>query len=343
MKILITGSTSPQASLKTATRVPTFASLLYHHFVSQGVSVDFKEPSVYTKSEELLEYDLVLVGIAPPTSLSANRTYPAFYTGGLALEQEKLVLFIDAPEPYKIQASIKSCYLNVSDLQKKFYENRKFYDQFVTNQKIQERVYSFIEFLHTGVWPELLYPAFPWSADEFIKKTLPNADKVTAVNLDSTLVQVGRISADLSLEQNYWTCDSPKTRWARRTSRTLSYPVVGARQRKWDLEETTLSRMKSSIGTLVSLYRSDEVWWSPALAQSLGVGTPVVTDWRHSGVLGPEWSYLASSIEDMSNSERFDLAVAQRDFYLGHLNSSLMASVKPEQLLKNATKQKNLV
>jgi hypothetical protein len=343
MKILITGSTSPQASLKTALRVPTFASLMYHHLGSQGVVVELKEPSMYMTEEEVSSYDMVFVGIAPPTSLSANRTYPAFYVANLALKQDKLILFIDAPEPYKIQASLKSCYLNVSDLQKDFYKMRKFYDQFVGEGKAQNEVYEFIETLYTQEWPTLVYPAFPWSDSDYIRKALPNVGKVFPINLDSTLVQVGRIGSDLFSEQTYWTCDAPKTRWAQRVSRTLAYPVVPSRDRKWDVEDVTLANMKNSIGTLISLYRSDEVWWSPALAQSLSTGTPVVTDWRYSKILGPEWSYLGSSVEEMSNSERFDLAVAQRDFYLGYLNSAKNPEVNLEKILKHNKKEKTLV
>jgi hypothetical protein len=37
-------------------------------------------------------------------------------------------------------------------------------------------------------------------------------------------------------------------------------------------------------------------------------------------MLGPEWGYLASTVESMSNEERFELAISQRDFYLGAVN-----------------------
>jgi hypothetical protein len=64
------------------------------------------------------------------------------------------------------------------------------------------------------------------------------------------------------------------------------------------------------------VYRNNEPWWSPALAQSLSVGVPVVTDWRYTASLGVEWSHLASSIEEMSEEERFALAGNQKDSYL---------------------------
>lgn len=321
MKILVTGSTSPQASTKTANRIPTFAALMTHSLLSQGINAQLVEPSASIDERVIAEFDYVLVGIAPPTSLSANRVYPAFAIANRALKAGKLLLFIDAPEPYKIQASLKSCYLNVSDLQKDFYKMRRSYHQFVEDEDFQREVYNFIEYLHTEEWPALFFPAFPWSSTEWVRKALPNAETVVPLNLDSALLTSERISHDLDAERTYWTCDAPQTRWAKQVSRTLLQPVFATRRRRWDLEEVTLGRMKASVGTLVSLYRSGEVWWSPALAQSLSVGVPVATDWRHSQILGPEWSVLPASIESMSNAERFELAVTQRDFYLGSVNS----------------------
>ena len=320
MKALITGSTSPQASSKTATRTPTFASLLSHSFISQGIDAELAEPSINMSTEKLNEYDAIFVGVAPPTSLSANRVYPAFAIANRARKLGKLFLFIDAPEPYKIQASLKSCYLNVSDLQKDFYSNRKFFSEFTEYLEFQEEVYQFIEFLYTEEWPTLLYPAFPWFPQELIQKALPNVSQSLAVNLDETLLQVGRISPDLDSERTYWTCDAPNTKWAKKVSKTLALPVMATRRNRWDTEDITLTRVRRGVGTMVSLYRSNEPWWSPALAQSLGVGVPVVTDWRFSGELGPEWAYLASSVESMTTAERFELSVAQRDFYLGAIS-----------------------
>lgn len=327
MKVMVTGSTSPQASTKTATRTPTFAALLTHSLMSQGHEVDFVEPSVEYDENSLRSYDSIFVGVAPPTSLSANRIYPAFAIANRALHLGNLILFIDAPEPYKIQSSLKSCYLNVSDLQKNFYKMRKGYHDFIENPQFQSEVYDFINYLYLEQWPTLLVPAFPWSSMEPVRKALPNAGNIVPLNFDADIISLDRTTPDLEKERTYWTCDAPKTRWSIKVSRTLQHPVFPTRGRRWDSEDVTMSRIRNSVGTLVSLYRSDEVWWSPVLAQSLSAGVPVATDWRHSGALGPEWSYLAASIESMSNSERFELAVSQRDFYVGAVSNKTIELV----------------
>jgi ubiquinone/menaquinone biosynthesis C-methylase UbiE len=102
---------------------------------------------------------------------------------------------------------------------------------------------------------------------------------------------------------------------------TLTRDVVATRGSRWEKQEDTLERIKKSIGTIVSVYRSNDPWWSPALAQSLSVGVPVVTDWRLSSSLGMEWSYLASAIEEMPAEERFELANRQKASYIGRIMS----------------------
>jgi hypothetical protein len=134
--------------------------------------------------------------------------------------------------------------------------------------------------------------------------------------VDSYILRAPYIQANLSSPRGYWTCDNPKTKWAKAVTATLNNDVVATRGSRWEEQESTLERIKKSLGTIVSIYRNNEPWWSPALAQSLSVGVPVVTDWRLTSSLGVEWSHLASSIEEMSSEERYALALAQKESYL---------------------------
>lgn len=319
MKVLITGSTAQQCSTRTASRTPTFSSLIAKglHDSDVGVDVSIAEPSIYTTKEELENYDAVLVGVAPPTSLSANKIYPAFSIAAKAKDIGNLVLFIDAPEPYKIQSSLKSCYLNNSDLQKNFYERRKSYSHLLENKNFREEVQGFVSYLYTDRWPTTLYPAFPWSVGKTSAKAIEGLDSTNffPVFVDSYLIDSEAPTKEFHLSKEYWTCDSMKTQWASDVISTLSYDVIPTRLNRWELEEDTTERIKKSVGTLVSTHRSGEPWWSPALSQSLSAGVPVVTDWRNTSYLGSEWSYLGSSIEEMSDAERFAVAEAQKALY----------------------------
>ena len=318
MKVLITGCTAQQASSKTALRTPTFSTLIAQALKDGGASVVIAEPSIYMSKEALQEYDTVLVGVAPPTSLSANKIYPAFSVASKAREVGNLALFLDAPEQYKLQSSLKSCYLNMSDLQKEFYSRRKSYSDLVKNDELKREVYGFIEFLYNEEWPTTLYPSFPWMSHVKVSQAIPNtnAKNLAPISVDAYLLRQPYVAPDFSITKEYWTCDSIKSSWSRSISETLRYEVVPTRTNRWESLEDTHQRIRRSIGTLVSVYRSNEPWWSPALAQSLASGVPVVTDWRQSSALGLEWTHLASTVETLTDSERFNLSAAQKESYL---------------------------
>jgi hypothetical protein len=318
MKVLITGCTAQQASPRTAQRTPTFSSLLAKALQDGGIDANVVDPSIHMTEEDLREYDSVIVGIAPPTSLSANKIYPAFAIANRARKIGNLILFIDAPEPYKLQASLKSVSMNVADLTKDFYGRRKSYSDLVDNSELRAEVYEFCEFLYTQEWPVTLFPALPWSNPRAILQALPNLDdnNLVPISVDSYLLKAPYSELNLSTPREYWTCDAVGTKWSTSVRKTLQNSVISSRESRWEKEVNTVERIKSSVGTLISVYRSNDPWWSPTLAQSLSLGVPVVTDWRHSAVLGNEWSQLASSVEEMSVVERHGLAVSQKEAYL---------------------------
>lgn len=318
MKILITGSTAQQASKKTAQRIPTFASMLAKELSKKGDhKVDFLEPSFSFEKGFLSEYDIVLVGIAPPTSLSANKVYPAFAIANRARELGNLALFIDAPEPFKIPASLKSCYLNISDLQKDFYSRRKEYKTFTSSPELAKEVYDFNEFLYRRPWPVTLYPALPWSESGAITSAIPNVSEKSlyGINLDHQIIEETDATRLGDLDSNYWVADQPATKWTKSIALTLNNQISAIRQSKWDDAERIDENILNSVGTLISVYRSSEPWWSPYVAKSVALGTPVATDWRYSSGVGPAWGFLASTIEEMNPKQRKNLAVQQADTY----------------------------
>ena len=339
MRILITGATAPQASEKTAQRIPTFASMLAKELSAEGGhEVDFLEPSFSFEKTFLSEYDIVLVGVAPPTSLSANKVYPAFAIANRAKELGNLALFIDAPEPFKIPASLKSCYLNISDLQKDFYSRRKEYKTFTSNPELAKEVYDFIEFLYRRPWPVTLYPALPWSEAGAITSAIPNISekRLYGINLDHQTFNNTSLPSLDGLDSNYWVADQPSTKWTKSIALTLNNRVSPIRQSKWDSAEAIEQNILGSTGTLISVYRSSEPWWTPFVAKSVALGTPVVTDWRYSSVVDGTWGFLASTIEEMSPKQREGLALQQAETYR---NSITPARKKLEEAIDMAVSQ----
>jgi len=336
MKILITGSTAQQASERTAQRIPTFASMLAKELSEMGGhQVDFLEPSFSFEKPFLSEYDIVLVGVAPPTSLSANKVYPAFAIANRARELGNLALFIDAPEPFKIPASLKSCYLNISDLQKDFYSRRKEYKTFTSNPEFAKEVYEFNEFLYRRPWPVTLYPALPWSEPGAITAAIPNISekKLYGLNLDHQLLSASAIKRGEGLDSAYWVADQLSTKWTKSVALTLNNRVSPVRQSKWDNAEKIDETLSGAVGSLISVYRSSEPWWTPFVAKSLIQATPVATDWRYSSEVDRSWGLLASTIEEMSPKQREELAIQQAETYL---NSASSLRSKTEQAIEAA-------
>ena len=335
MKVLVTGSTAQQGSPRTANKTPTFTGLFVKALQDGGADVDFLEPY---KSAEVDKYDAVVVGIAPLTSISASKVYPAMYLANKARKAGNLVTLLDAPEVYKTQAAIKSCALNLSDLTKSFYDKRKNYSDFVEDKTFKSEVFEMINFLYEESWPTTVIPFIPWTNRDKVLEAIPNleSDKAKWINPDARLLRVPYSYSD-SVRKKFWTCDSPSTSWSEFTISTLTKEVVPTKKNGWELESDTLERINSSIGTLISTYRSGEPWWSPALAQSLGLNVPVVTDWKLTSYLGPEWSHLASFVEQMSDEERYQLAVDQKSSYLNNI-PSWKETIKQAISIVNSTK-----
>ena len=315
LKILITGSTASQTSPRVSDKSPTFAGLLKFVLECDNHSVFWKSPSMKMTKEELDDYDIILVGLSPISSLSSYSIYGSLSVIDHALSLGKLKLYLDAPEPYKIYASYRDILNNPENLIKPFYSTRR---EYALTQDPDEfsRLLNAVRYLHNNPWDNLIIPGFPWSRADYISASVPNVvpEKTNVLCLDSAMFLLENNFSDPS-EGFYWCSDALGSKWSRQISKTLEYPVEAFRAQKWDTHASMIDRLSSSIGVLISVYKDDDPWWSILLSQALFAGVPVVTDWRLSGYLGMEWLRLPSSIEDMYLEERMDLAVKQRELY----------------------------
>lgn len=314
MKVLITGCTASQ----TRPGRPTFSNFINDSLIANGHTVAFaSKPSITYTMKDLSEYDKVLVGIAPPTSVTAYTVYPAFSIAYKAWKLGNLEMFVDAPEPHKLQASINSCRNGKSDLTKDFYSRRKNYFDFIEENQLRNEVNGFIEFLFGRKWPNTYYPAFPWSSpNNYAQHLVMGGNSIIPVEVDGWLFETTPTTSKRE-EGNYWVYDSNSV-WTRGIRETLSQELVPAQNKPLETEETILPRVAGALGSLVSVYRQGQPWWSPLLAQSLQQGVPVITDWRHTSFMGASWSYLASTVEEMNPEDREWIAGEQKEAYLRH-------------------------
>ena len=327
MKVLVTGSTATHCSKKVNTRVPTFTGQLVSTLENLGHEVSWEEPRLGMDTSYLNSFDSIVVGMAPLTSVSSRWLYGSLSVLDYATKLNKAVIFVDAPEPQKVWSGIRAIANKPEDLTKPFYSAKKEYVA-ACEPKTRQRIISLIDRLYGDIWPSTIYPALPWD-DRKIMSNIPNLDtqNTHSFNFDRSLLELD-INKTGPENADFWCVDSPKTKWSKQVSKTLTHEILPIRDNYWQGNRDALSRMDSSIGTLISTYKDSDVWWSVMLSQSLFVGTPVVTDWRKSGVLGEEWRFLASSVEAMSPSERHSLALLQKDSYL--------ASIPTHEEIKNS-------
>ena len=319
MKVLITGCTSQQASPKHAGRTPTFSNLLAQSFRNADIEASVASPRLDWDESFLKEFDLVIVGISPTTSVSANMVYPAFVTANKARKIGNLALLIDAAESFKIPPSL-TAWSDETVTFKSFYERRKSYFEVSQSSELKAQLFEFVEYLSNEAWPTTFYPSYPWSNPELLTKYLPNlsAEKLVAVSVDSYLIFQSEKTKNYLTTDNYWTCDYATTA-TKNLAQMLTMDVVPTKESPWELQDETLIRIRHSVGTIVATHRNNESWWSPAFAQSLSQKVPVSCDWKITGYMGSEWEHLATSIESMDYEERSELAFAQKTSYLKNL------------------------
>lgn len=164
-----------------------------------------------------------------------------------------------------------------------------------------------------AVRTKTIIPSYPWSTEEVVTKYIPNINKTKLflVNPDAYLLEINNPIHNYA-DGSYWCIDNPKTDWYRKVSVSLSNPQVNYRATKWEGNKDILTRISSSMGVLVSVYKSGNPWWFSTLSQALYIGVPAVTDWRLTTHMGPEWSMLPNAIEEMSPIERVEVSKKQK-------------------------------
>lgn len=335
-KILMTGMTSPHTSEKANDRSLSFCGVVKTVLARAGHSVEMVDPNIRLTAKDLDKYDAIVVGVAPLTSLSANKVYGALHTIGQATKThaDKLTFIVDAPQPAQIVSSLKAITSQPENLVKDFYKNRKDYAA-ATDPSTFKFLIETAEYLLSSQWPTTLYPALPWNiaTSTPVGKLPDNVGRSTlGVNLDSHLIKIDDGSSRDN--QKFWIADLTNTKWTKDASANLTYPVCGMREHKGWTDAQVTDRMSKSTGALISSQK-DGTWWTYRYAQALSIGIPVVTEWRNSQALGASWSVLASNVEMLNDEERLDLSNEQRKTYLGAIDNKRASTTKLERLLFN--------
>jgi hypothetical protein len=333
-KIFLTGMTAPQSSLNANTKNLSFSSAINLALQNAGHTVVWADPKIDITKDELDSYDSVIVGIAPVTSLSANKIYGALNIINLLWGSDKLNLLIDAPNVSQIATALRSVKNNPNTLTKDFFSNKKGYQSVVSDKKLQSNILKAIDNLLDQDWPTTLIPVLPWKQSYSDKElNLPELAKksITYLNLDSYLIEDPTESLD---KVDKWTADQPESTWTKKISKTIELPISPVKINKGSTDVDVLYQIARSVGILLSPYKNEGTWWSYKYVQSINSLTPVATLWEESGSLGSEWNLLASTIDSMSEEKRALIATAQRESYLAKIPNKKQSIKMLEKALK---------
>jgi len=325
-KILITGMSAPHASEQANKRSLSFAGLLKDVLTQSGYDVTQDDPEISWNINDLDQYDIVLVGLSPLTSLSANRVYGALNVIDLLQESPKLRFFIDAPEPTRITASLRAISKTPDNLTKTFYSYRKGF-MYATVPGMASNLLAVVERLLNDEWPATLYPALPWSGTGKVISQLPAgaAESLCPINLDSYILSTQN-TTEIE-KRDKWVVENYNTSWTKEVTGMLTLQSVPMKWHKGWSDEQVFNQIATGIGSLISPYQTGGTWWTYRLIQSLNALTPVITDWRESQAIGDSWTYLASHIETLPLDTRVEIAQSQREDYIKSVPSRRDAAV----------------
>lgn len=308
LNILLTGCTAQQCDPNSHRRTTNFMGLFRRALHRSDHEVFWQEPSISWSPHEILaRFDHVVIGLAPVTSMSANRVYGALslYLELMNLNSGRVSVLLDAPGPDRIAAGNRAIYAHPENLTKNFYSYRKEYLLAVQNR---DRLLQAVEALHEQPWPTTIVPCLPWQTAEILQKRLPyKAKRVVALNLDTLLFDDLPVTMTRPRRETWLADGAPR--------QPISLPTQAIPHKGHpSYDKSVIHQMAGSLGVLLESGR-DGTWWSSRYAQSLSTTTPVFSDWRETGLLGYAWSILPGNIETMTPAERTIVAEAQLEAY----------------------------
>lgn len=311
MKVLFTGTASSHCTPPTNT---TFFGLL-SKAVSEIADVVWASPKLSWTEKDLEEFDAIIFGLTPPTSLSANKIYGAMHLLGLMYHSPKLRLVVDNQQVWQYKNSVEAIKKDVNTLFSPFFSKKYGYHEAKTasGRKYIELASSSLK-AHDV--PITYYPALPWNSEDRVATSLGFAQErqLIGLNLDSFILAPEPHSETPRSE--IWAVEDVKRAWYSYIKPTLTLPEVDVRSSKTLDDFSAGNLIRSSMGLIVPPQdRKVGTWWSYRYIQALNSHTPVATLWQESQQLDESWSHLPYQIEEMSASQRSALADSQLESY----------------------------
>jgi len=317
MKILMTGMASAHCSDKG--NMTFFRGLL--KAFSEFAEVTICEPNLSWTRSDLESYDLVVVGLTPPTALSANKIYGALHTLNLLYESPKLRVVVDGPQIWQFKNSFNSFIKNPLQIFGAMYSSRKDYS--IAKAKYSESIVGLADKLKSIPWPKTYVPLLPWRTVEQVSEAtgIVPASRAIGVHIDQFLID--RQSVLTATKNSSWSVDNHKSSWWTSLSKTLRLPGVPVSNSKKPRDPEVDLSISKSIGLVVAPQdRKVGTWWSYRYIQGLNLNVPIVTYWQDTAGFANSWAQLAYQVEDLDQYDRQELARNQFRDYMDALPST---------------------
>jgi hypothetical protein len=320
MKILLTGMSSAHTSSKVHAKTFGFFGALHEALTSAGHDVSWIVSDINWDKDYLETYDSIFVGVMPPTSVSAHRSYGALNVIDLMFSSEKLNLVVDTQQYWLIEPSLKTIVSNPDQLIKEFNQKRYQY-VLACNPKNLAKLVSACNKLLTMEWPKTVYPELPWSDEKSIVANLPPGAMSSLVGFNFDEKYIIKSFSNPVDRQNTFLSDDPSNPWVLSVSKTIESKVLPIRPSKAHGDSDTVEALTGAIGALIPPQkRGGGTWWSFLYVHSMNTHTPVVTEWREAQSVSPQWGILASTLETMDQYQRHLISLEQKLTYLSSIS-----------------------
>jgi hypothetical protein len=319
--------TSPQSSRRLNAKSMSFTGAIVNILENLGHHVEWGSPSVSVSKKDFDNYDIIIIGVAPPMSIASNNAFSALNMVDLLWDDERLRLLVDSPSPESILANLRAVDRESFRMFANFYAQRKQYAEVMSNPKVQEKIISATRKLFAKTWPTTLYPTTPWSDMSSVSTKLPKGAQSSLASLCIDSYYLSSTAAlSSSTVTNSWAVDTKTTKWALSTMSSLMFPTALMKPVRTADDDTVQKVLSTSYGALISPTNNGAIPWSYRWAQAMNSGTPIASDWKITSSIGSSWSHLAAGIEEMSLIDRFELSVSQMADYLNAIPPKNMAT-----------------
>ena len=312
-RALVTGCTSQQVGGTAGLKYDTISSLLATVLEASGFAVQHRKAEV---TEDLSQFDLVVVGLAPLNSLNTLNIFSALWAVG---EAERLgiplAISIDDWAFKKLRGGYAGVLKDPASLTKPFFEFKK---DFAWAKEHNDELIEVVLRLVDREWPKLLVPAFTWGDFDLLKKNLSWApeqlywDPSIVARKYDTVIPEERVRAwvlGALVENDRW-LDKLGLEWDVKRFGKLPKEKGGKAERV--MESVLVQAYADNRGVIsIPYYHAGSGWWRNRYVYAASTRSIVLASNDDVRALGESFLLKPQDIERMSDGELDALAAAQ--------------------------------